>query len=69
MLIGNTFQYRMGDLAIFFNHAKMNIFEKTGEIIPGWFLGIHAVGQYGKFFNLFLSHIFSDITFHQADDH
>jgi len=33
----------MNDLAIFFNHTKINIFEKTGEIIPGWF--------FDRFFN------------------
>ena len=43
MQFGNTFQYRMNDLAIFFNHTKINIFEKTGEIIPGWF--------FDRFFN------------------
>jgi len=59
----------MDDSALLLNKAKIDVTEKVIDIIPSGVLGVHAVWEYGQFFNIFFSHILADISFHEANDH
>ena len=59
----------MDYLALLLNKAKMDVTEEVIDIIPGGVFGFHAVWENGQFFNILFGHIFTDISFHETNDH